>query len=270
MSPTYQCIKLLDDKTFIYNDGISNVIQYVFHYDIKSAAPRILKELNIDLPNNFKDKLERNVYVGNLFKQNRELYKLYDEKLRYYVKSFLQVNQVSDDDIIAIERDGIYTTKYCTEYDNEIYPELREFYHYFIISYKSNRQFMMITDEKVKVKGIKNKTLNLEKFLTDNLLALRYNDIKNWNSMLNEMRIKYFNSTDLNLFLVKIDDNNYKLYLSDDKKHSHQSKIYSIDIKKKYLSSFSRNQNIYSKIAKFYYYSIQIETFIQSILTYIL
>lgn len=92
----------------------------IIEYDIKSAGLSLAKEYGY-ISKSIIDKLEemdktnRNIRMGLLKKNNKQLSKAENEALIKARKLFILANKLSVDDIIAIKRDAIFVSRRCNE-----------------------------------------------------------------------------------------------------------------------------------------------------------
>jgi hypothetical protein len=133
----------------------------VYHYDVRRCNYEILKSIGYNISHiDPSDKLHRNIQIGLLQRDNKLLgsYLIYETKklINYYTKKC----KLDDDDIIVVQRDGLYTTKKIENLNHSIPFDLRYKISRFIIS-KNRRTFMFIKENgEVVVKGVSNKPLD--------------------------------------------------------------------------------------------------------------
>ena len=88
----------------------------IYEYDIVMAGFSMLRKANklteeelLTLPNEKKE--NRNIYIGNLMKENPELIDVVDKGLLKTLNKFLQLNDIQKNQIISVKRDSIFSTK---------------------------------------------------------------------------------------------------------------------------------------------------------------
>lgn len=189
-------------------------------YDIKSCSLEIIKKLGYNfLYNNLKDidKDNRNKILGFLGKYNGKLIKDINYNIHTLMKYFIIENNIEEKDIIFIQKDGILTKKYITNKINQkntITPVLRSVFSYIVFT--EDKKSYMAKDEinkKIITKGIKNKSIGLDDFLTKYAYNYNLDDF----SKINDIVCYFFKSKDKNLFAIenKQEKDKYDFIMND-------------------------------------------------------
>jgi len=237
---------------FFYNENQPFITKDIFFYDVKECYPRILKKIGIKIPD-YESKLERNMYIGREVFKDKNLLDFCQEFTRKIIKNFININNISQNDIIMVERDGLAITKFVEPDTLEFQPELREKYNIIIRSFINKQAFMMIfEDGSIRIKGVQNKTVGLEDFAGKYFKSILNFKLSTISKNMNKMRREYFCSKDWKLFGIPQDDDMYIFKLE-----SGNIKLRQLD--KVDISSL--------KIDRYFYFKNHLEGFIQSLLS---
>ena len=99
-------------------------IEYLFNadiieYDMKDGGFSLIKQFNL-LPQEKIKELERidkgimrHIEVGKLQRENKEFSKALNDKFAEVRRIFIASNELTDNDIISVKKDAIFTTKTC-------------------------------------------------------------------------------------------------------------------------------------------------------------
>ena len=99
-------------------------IEYLFNadiieYDMKDGGFSLIKQFNL-LPQEKIKELERidkgimrHIEVGKLQRENKEFSKALNDKFAEVRRIFIASNELTDNDIISVKKDAIFTTKPC-------------------------------------------------------------------------------------------------------------------------------------------------------------
>jgi hypothetical protein len=226
----------------------------IFEYDIKSAHPIILTKLNYPFKDDWyklEDKLDRNIYIGKLFRDDLPL----RIKVNSYVESIIfdfmyETNNIKN--VIMVLYDALFCKQYIEEdiikfyqQKNGILIRLKNKFDLFIIINKRARKFVGFNKVKCVLKGF-TRTKGIENFLHRNL----YQEILNGKPLgliLETLQGNFINSNDINLFILEKNDKEF--IVTNNKEVEYQ------------------NQNIY-EIDKLYYLNNIIKPIIDSIVIY--
>jgi len=241
---------------FFYNENIEPVINHVFQYDIKSCYYRLLSNEGVSFPK-FKTKLERNMYIGNMMRDNKDMVNYCQNQTNNIINEFIDKNKIKEHEIINIERDGILTKRYLTKnyYKGDVYPELRDHYDVYVGSYKTRKSMILSRDDKTVIKGVKYKTKSLSKFVSKYINLLQNQNVSSWFKILNKLRNEYFNTDDYSLF--EIEDKDGSMFIIKNKENQ-RLRLTVKDFKNFDLTGLN--------IDRVFYFNQHLEGFIQNLL----
>lgn len=252
-----------------YEDGKLNYItksnkllyRNCYLYDIKSCNVEILKRFGYKFIYDQLIKMnkdERNINIGHLAKYFPAMIRNIDYNIHTIIKYFIKENNLKESDIIFIQKDGLLLNKYVKNNNKKlsILPELRSVFSYVVFS--EDKRSYLGKDELNHViitKGVKNKSIGFDKFLTDHLYNVDLEDFSKINDVMN----LFFKSKDKNLFAIqnKDDYNKYDIIMKE--------YIYSIS-----KNIFDISEIDFDDINMDFYFENYIINFIKSILASLL
>lgn len=147
-------------------------IEYLFNeeiheYDIQDAGFSLIKQYKL-LPEEKIQELtmmgkgkERHIAVGILQRDDKEFTKRLMDKFAEIRKIFIELNGLTDNDIISVKKDAIFTTKQCskTKFDNIIFVE-KNLYSSYIRFPNVNNLEIYYSSRGIDIKGMSDKALN--------------------------------------------------------------------------------------------------------------
>ena len=234
--------------------------QFVYHncflYDIRQCSFRIIRNLGYtelyDQLIKIEDKQERVKQLGIELSKNKKLLSLVNDITISIIRRFIIENDIKDDEILLIQKDGILCTKYIdiNITENEIYPELRHVFEYVIFS-ADKKQMLFKEDitQKIITKGITHKSIGLDSFLTEQLYNTNLTNFKQFNNLI----YNFFMSNKLELFLIEKNKDTYFMFLKDGILELQKDIIESVDID-------------IEDIDKHYYFTLYLENLLRGIL----
>ena len=130
--------------------------------DMKSAGISIWKKHKLVNDSTIEylesiNKYHRNVRMGLMKRDNKELSKDETQWLRYYRKEFIEANELTDDDILSVKRDAIFTLKRClyNDFDGISFVEKNIYSSYYYIDKKE----IYVGYDNIDIKGISDQAL---------------------------------------------------------------------------------------------------------------
>lgn len=159
-----------ENNPFLFNTDI-------IEYDMKEAGLSLIKEFKL-LDNKLieriskEDKKIRNILIGNIQKDNKELVKELKEAFIYARKLFFEANNIDNNDIISIKKDAIFVSKICKiqKFGDNINFRPKNFYTSYINLGKKLELYYNI--EKLDVKGLSDTNYNKHKDYIINFLKI--------------------------------------------------------------------------------------------------
>jgi len=124
----------------------------IFLYDIEACHTNILKKFNIDIESD--NKIERNIKIGMLMKNNSNLVYLLRTSTKSQIDKLMLFNNLTQDDIIAVQYDGILTYKKLNIPDDMKLKIVEEIYPLFITGIDRDCYISKTVSNDIKVKGV--------------------------------------------------------------------------------------------------------------------
>ena len=124
-------------------------------YDISACHYQILEKMNIDISHIDKaDKIKRNIQIGLMMKSNPTITNILRSITISTVDEYLLRNNVSPEDIILRQYDGVIVARTLSEDVNQNLPlDLQSIYEAFLIS-SDRRMYVSFDGNKVDIKGV--------------------------------------------------------------------------------------------------------------------
>lgn len=136
------------------NTDCSLILKDLYSYDVVAAYPTILSKQHYDFNGiDLDNKTERNIFIGKQQVGNENLSTFLLESIDSLVKYYLQENNVADEDVITIQRDGFIIKKMLENNDEFIGMKLREYIDFLILT-PDRKKFLYLSDGKIVVKGM--------------------------------------------------------------------------------------------------------------------
>ena len=118
------------------NENVKLVLKDVYLYDIEACHYTIMEKLGMDISSlDRNDKAQRNIEIGKMMRKNPKLTSLLRNTTKSIIDEYIMKNNVTEDDILIRQYDGILTTKVLRTTNIKHIPfEMRKRYLTFIIS----------------------------------------------------------------------------------------------------------------------------------------
>ena len=155
-------------KRHNYTDKYNELLigNEIYEYDIKSAGFNLIKRKKL-IPQNKIDKLEtlpkklRQIQIGLLIRSDK---KLKDDLNNAFIdirREFFEANNLSDDHILSIKKDAIFTFKPCQEtiFDNVEFVRKNVYSSFLLIDKKE----IYVNKDTLHVKGISDDKVELHR-----------------------------------------------------------------------------------------------------------
>lgn len=132
----------------------------LFLYDFRSCYYNLLRNIGYTLPINIQDKIKRNIEIGIMQKDNPRLSSYLLSSSESLVNLYLGYNNIKDDDIIVLSRDGVIL-KYKLQYiDITNNFSFRKLINKLIITVDRKKYLSIDYRGEVTIKGFSNKSVN--------------------------------------------------------------------------------------------------------------
>lgn len=158
----------LPEKSNWFNPKIEYLFNsLIYEYDIRNAGFSIIKEYGLLNSNEIirlsqLDKLTQTIEIGKLMGKDKEFSIRLQEHFSLIRKFFIDSNYIIDNDIIAVKKDAIFSTKECSELKFGLVEfRVKNKYSSFIRFPRNNNLEIYYNDGcKLEVKGITETNLN--------------------------------------------------------------------------------------------------------------
>tara|TARA_Y100000310_G_C20655598_1_gene801812 strand:- start:1466 stop:2176 length:711 start_codon:yes stop_codon:yes gene_type:complete len=216
------------------------VLKDLYFYDIKSCFPQLLESINYSIETDLKDKEKRNIEIGKQQIDNKNLSSFLQSSTENLVSFYLTENNILDEDIIVLQKDGFIIKKMLHVNDTFIKMDFRKFIDFMIISH-DRKKFLYGSENSIIFKGVVNSYPELN-LVYNKFLHLDFYYKSRLFSQLQGIKDYVFNSINKKLFMID-SSNGYIIYTKKfgQLKIANDSlfKIEDID-KKKYYNHYFR------------------------------
>jgi hypothetical protein len=137
------------------NDKCSLVLNHLYFYDFKSCYPTLLKNIGYEFESDLNNKLERNIEIGLLQKENRQVYEFLSTSADSLISYYLEENNVSEKNIILTQKDGFIIKEEIKNSSDFMKLDLREIIDTMIIT-PDRKKYIWWNENKMDVKGVVN------------------------------------------------------------------------------------------------------------------
>lgn len=183
------------------NQNCSLICRDLYSYDIVSAFPTIMGQINYDFKNiDLDNKIERNIFIGREQKDNEILSSYLNQSVESLLSFYLKDNNIQENEIITSQKDGFILTKKLSNNDQFIEIKLREYIDFLILSI-DRKKFLYCSNGKIIVKGV---SYFYDKLSTiyQQFSNLNFYNKKNLFLQLETIKNSIMNSDDKNFFLI--------------------------------------------------------------------
>lgn len=180
------------------NEKCPLVLQHLYFYDFKSCYPNLLKNIGYKFESDLNDKLKRNIEIGKLQRENKEVYDYLSSSVDSLISHYIEENNVQEKNIILIQKDGFILKEEIKNTDDFMKLDLRNVLDTMIIT-PDRKKYMWWDETNIDVKGVVNfykallEVYNLFKkmtFCNKKMLFKQMEYIKNY--ILNEAKKEFF------------------------------------------------------------------------------
>lgn len=206
------------------------ISQYIREYDISKCNINMLflkNQISAELYEHLynSDKNYREVYIGNMIKENPSIYSFIKSGIIEYRNRLFKENNINEEDIVSIKSDAVFIVNKVL--DNTIFDNLVEFKNKNVytsfLKIKNLELYYNINTDNIDVKGIKDDKLEKHNdYIIDFIKTLIYliemNDLNIAISIINEIYFKYINF-DLDLGYFRTFDNQSTFIIDDIKNY---------------------------------------------------
>ena len=179
------------------------VLSDLYSYDAVACSYNILKSVGWDLRDiDATNKERRNIQIGKLQMGNSVFSSLMIEQTNFLVDYNLKINNVKENEIITIQRDGVILTRPLKQTSTNF--SLRSIISKMILSIDRKSYLLIHSDGTVEVKGVRDKPINISFY---NMFSnLNFYDKKLLLRSINFMRNSILNSNTNSWFAIEDGD----------------------------------------------------------------
>ena len=196
------------------NENLPLVMRDLYLYDIEACHYTIMKNLGYDVSKlNYDDKTERNIQIGKMMRENSRLTSLLRNKTESTIDEYILKNNVSEDQIVIRQYDGLILTRTLRETNvNEIPLNIRKHFEIFITSINRSSYIAYDSSHKITIKGIPFRYPEINK-VYERLCKINFGNKSAIFKTLQKIKNDFLNSDNPFLFGVPLKNKKYNIYL---------------------------------------------------------
>jgi len=181
----------------------------LYFYDFQSCYYNLLRSIQWDISNLPEEKLNRNIAIGLMAKDNPVLAKFLNDSTIRLIDYYIQTNKVQDSDIIIRQKDGLLLKKKLTDTTSAIPLDLRGMVLRLILNLKRTAYLAIYQDGVVSIKGLSNKTVDISFF--EMFKNLSFSNKKDLIRGINSIRKKILNGDNPLWYTKKEGEDSYSI-----------------------------------------------------------
>ncbi len=196
------------------NEKLKLVLRDIYLYDIEACHYTIMTKLGMDLSGIDQDnKLERNIQIGKMMRKNPKLTSILRTTTRSIIDEYILRNNITDDDIILRQYDGIIITKPLTETDIQHVPlNIRKHFQIFISSIDRKKYIAFDSELNTSIKGVPFRYNAINK-IYEQICRINYANKDSIFRNLQRIKDKFMNSNNPKLFGVPLKNGKVNVFL---------------------------------------------------------
>jgi len=183
------------------NKNCKLFLQNVYSYDITACHYNILNKLGVDVSHLDKDnKEQRNIQIGLMMRNNPKFTSILRSTTESIISEYILRNNISEDDIVIRQYDGILTLKKLNETTDTYLPlDLKKVFQIFLVSIDRSKYIALDEKFNIAIKGISHRYNEIDK-IYEELLKINYANKSAIFRKLNDLKHKVLFGNDMNLY----------------------------------------------------------------------
>lgn len=195
-----------------FNKSCRLMLKDVYHYDISSCHYQIIQRLGYDVSNIEKDnKLKRNTQIGLMMRDNPKLTSVIRSITDSTISDYLLRNQVTEDELILRQYDGIIVTKLLHETKLHLPLDFRTCFQVMLISI-DRKMYISYDGNKISIKGVPYRYPQIDN-IYEKIIKTNFGSKYNVFKMLQEIKEEITIYGKTQLYTIPILNNNYNVFL---------------------------------------------------------
>jgi len=196
------------------NKNVKLILRDVYLYDIEACHYTIMTKLGMDLSGvDRNNKLERNIQIGKMMRKNPKLTSILRTTTRSIIDEYILRNNITDDDIILRQYDGIIITKTLAETNIHHVPlNIRKHFQIFISSIDRKKYIAFDSELNTSIKGVAFRYNAIDK-IYEQICRINYANKDSIFRNLQKIKDKFINSNNPNLFGVPLKNGKVNVFL---------------------------------------------------------
>lgn len=197
------------------NDKLKLVLRDVYLYDIESCHYSIMQNLGLDTSGiNAEDKIERNIQIGKMMRKNPKLTSLLRNTTKSIIDEYIRVNDITDDDIVIRQYDGILLYKKRLRITDlkGIPLNIRKHLMILISSIDRTKYIALNSNMKASIKGVPHKYAEMNK-IYEAICKINYANKESIFRNLQRIKDHIMTTRNTRLFAIPTGDKKFNIFM---------------------------------------------------------
>lgn len=200
------------DLVVIINKKCDLFLRDLYSYDISACHYTILRKFGFDLSQIEKeDKEKRNIQIGKLMAENPRMTSLLRTSTESTINEYLARNNVSEEELIVRQYDGIITTKRLKNTNDTLPLELKELLNVLILS-SDRSKFIATEGRRPIIKGMSNRYQMIDNIIF-RLLKINFSSKEMVFKSLESIKQEILKSEDPTLYCIPSGEDKFTIML---------------------------------------------------------
>ncbi len=196
------------------NKNIKLILRDVYLYDIEACHYTIMTKLGMDLSGVDRDnKIERNIHIGKMMRKNPKLTSILRSTTKSIIDEYILRNNITEDDIILRQYDGIIISKTLAETNIQHVPlNIRKHFQIFISSIDRKKYIAFDSELTTTIKGVSFRYSAIDK-IYNQICRINYANKDSIFRNLQKIKDTFMNSNNSKLFGIPLKNGKVNVFL---------------------------------------------------------
>jgi len=197
------------------NKHMKMFLSNVYLYDIESCHYSIMQNLGLDMSGiEQENKIERNIQIGKMMRKNPKLTSLLRNTTRSIIDEYIRVNEITEDDIVIRQYDGILLNKKRLRITDlkGIPLNIRKEFLAFISSIDRKKYIGLDNEMKTSIKGVPYRYDEMDK-IYQAICKVNYTNKESVFRQLQKIKDHIMTTNNTKLFGIPVGNDKFNIFL---------------------------------------------------------